>query len=289
MIEPTAINSLLLWIPLLVVMSVGQMFVIATRGIDVSVGSAVGFAAMCTGLLIKSHPGINLWIATATAVCIGTGIGVINGSLVAALKIPPIIVTLGAMSIFRGLSFVVGGSTQITSNDLPSSIVRVAQEGPIHFGDVTVSWLLTLSMLIALVAFLLSKYTVWGRNVFAIGSNPEGAHLRGVPVVQTVFGVYVLCGMCAGISAMMYINRYGFVNPASAGQGMELTVIAAAVIGGTDVRGGRGSVLGVLLGAVLLGVLNVALSVLGIDADWQLLVYGAVIIGSLVLNRSERK
>ena len=289
MLEATAVNSLLLWIPLLLVLGVGQMFVIATRGIDVSVGSIVAFSAMCTGLVIKSHPDMNLAVATSLAIAIGVFIGVVNGLLVAFASIPPIIVTLGTMSIFRGLAFVVGGGAQVNASDLPNNIIAPAQSGPIHFGDVTVSWLLTASLVVGLGAFVLSRYSVWGRNVFAVGSNPEGAHLRGIPVRATVFAAYIACGTSAGIAAMMYVSRYGFVNPASAGQGLELTVIAAAVIGGTDVRGGSGTVLGVLLGALLLGVLNVALAVLGINADWQVLTYGIVILLSLLLGRGDRR
>ena len=279
-----ALQSILLWIPLLSIMAVGQMFVIASRGIDVSIGSILGFTGIAVGLLFKSHPDLNLFVGFAVAISIGAFLGLINGALVAFAEIPPIITTLGTLSIYRGFAFLICKGDQIDGNYIPNQITNWSLSGPVRLGEVTIPWLIIFAFVAAIIGQFAARSTSLGRNVFAIGSNPAAAHLRGVPVALTTVVAYSFCGAMAGIAGILYMSRYGFVNPASAGQGIELSVIAAAVIGGCDVRGGRGTVSGVMLGCLLLGILNVALSVIGIAADWQMLVYGLTIVLSLCAN-----
>ncbi len=135
-----------------------------------------------------------------------------------------------------------------------------------------------------LLAYLFLRFVRLGRYIYAFGSNPEAAQLRGIPVARTAFTVYLITGAMAGLAGLLYASRMGFVNPGQTGVGFELTVIAAVVIGGTNVFGGSGSVIGVLLGCLLLGTINVALAVLGIAATWQLAVYGFVILLAVVTD-----
>ncbi|MBX3119867.1 MAG: ABC transporter permease [Fimbriimonadaceae bacterium] len=281
LISPSSISSMILWIPLLTVMAVGQMFVIVSRGIDVSVGSILGLSGIIVGMLFRSNPEMSIALGAGLSLGVGATLGLINGSLIAFVKIPPIITTLGTLSAYRGLVFIISGGEQVNSNHIPTAITDWSKNGPVHIGGVTLPWLIIFALLAAVLGHIFAHRTTTGRNLYAIGSHPEAAHLRGVPVRRSVLLAYVLCGALAGFAGILYMSRFGFVNPGSVGQGYELTVIAATVIGGCDVRGGSGSVLGVVLGCVLLGVVNVALAVLGIAADWQVLVYGAVILLAL--------
>lgn len=283
--QADSLNSILLWIPLLVVVGMGQMLVIVTRGIDVSVGSMVGLSGMLVGMLFKDSPSTNVYFAMGLGLLIGAVLGSLNGLLITRAKVPPIIATLGTLSAYRGLAFIVSGSKQIDGNNLPDALTRLSLTGPIHMNGVTVPWILLIALAIAGLAAFIVRSTRFGRDVFTLGSNPGGARLRGVPVIRTTFLVYALTGALAGLAGVLYASRFGFVNPASAGSGLELVVIAAVVIGGTKVSGGSGSVLGVLLGCLLLGTINVALSVLGIEATWQMLVYGVVILIALLVDK----
>ena len=284
LLEPSSISTILLWIPLLTVMAVGQMLVIVSRGIDVSIGATLAFTGFSMGLMFQANPHLSLFLAVLAAGGIGLALGFVNGALIAWARIPPIITTLGTLSAYRGLTFIIAGGRQIVRNDIPAGLTNWSMEGPLTVGGVTIPWLLVWAIGVCVLGYIFTSKTVWGRNVYAIGSNPEAAHTHGIRVSRLTVLVYTVCGMLAGIAGLLYASRYGFVNPASAGDGMELTVIAATVIGGCDVRGGSGSVLGVLIGCVLLGTINVALSVVGIAEDWQMLVYGAVILLALSLD-----
>lgn len=284
LLEPSSISSILLWIPLLTVMAVGQMLVIVSRGIDVSVGSMLGFSGIAVGMVFRSHPDLNVYLGAGLALAIGAGLGTVNGLLVAWAKIPPIITTLGTLSAYRGLTFILSKGEQIDSNNIPVAVSEWSMAGPLKIGGVTIPWILVFTIVVAICGHIFARRTVTGRNLYAIGSNSEAARLHGVKVNGLLILAYAVCGALAGVAGIMYASRYGFVNPGTAGFGMELTVIAATVIGGTDVRGGSGSVPGVVIGCVLLGVINVALAVIGIAADWQLFVYGAIILVAVGLD-----
>lgn len=278
------IESVLLWIPLIAVVGMGQMLVILTRGIDVSIGSMMGLAGIIVGVVFRDHPGLNVFSGLGIGIGVGVVLGSINGSLIAAAKIPPIIVTLGTLSAFRGICFIVTKGDQIDSNMIPDALTNWTLTGPFHIGGVNISWLLIWAVVAAAATAYLLRWTRTGRDIYSIGSNPDAAVLRGIPVRRVTFLVYAICGGLAGLAGVLYASRYGFVNPATAGSGFELIVIAAVVIGGTNVFGGSGTVPGVLLGCLLLGTINVALAVLGIDETWQMLVYGLVILIALILD-----
>ena len=270
------LRSILLWVPLLTVVAMGEMMVIITRGIDISVGSTMGFAGIVVGMIFRDHPGFDIYLGTALGILIGALLGACNGALIAWVKVPPIIATLGTLSAYRGLTFVVSGGRQIDPNHVPSALIHWSQSGP--FGLDLIPWVVIIALVVAVLAHIFLRYTKTGRNVYAFGSNPDAAELRGIPVARTQLAVYTITGAMAGLAGILYASRFGFVNPGQTGVGFELTVVAAVVIGGTNVFGGSGSVLGVVLGCMLLGTINVALAVLGIAATWQLAVYGFVIL-----------
>lgn len=284
MLEPSSISLILQWIPLLTIMAVGQMLVIVSRGIDVSIGSTLCFSGIVVGMLFRANHAFNIYLAALIALAIGAVLGLFNGLLIAKVRIPPIIATLGTLSAYRGLAFLICHGEQYDSRELPSSLTEWSISGPIKFGKVTIPWVLVFTIAVIVVGHLFSKRSVIGRNLYAVGSNIDAARIHGIKVNGILILAYVVCGALAGIAGILFASTYGYVNPSTAGVGMELTVIAATVIGGCDVRGGAGSVPGVVIGCVLLGVINVALSVIGIDADWQLLAYGAVILIALSLD-----
>lgn len=286
LLSAPSINSILLWIPLLVVMGVGEMLVLATRGIDVSIGSMLGLSGMIVGGLLHSQIVSNPLLALLIGLLVGCLMGLVNAGLIALCRVPPIIATLGTLTAYRGLAFIVSQGKQVDSNDIPAGLSRLSLEGPVRAGEVVVPWLVVMALVVASAAHVYASKTRPGRALYAVGSNAEAARLRGLSVNSPLVVAYTACGAMAGLAGVMYASRYGFVNPGSAGLDMELTVIAAAVIGGCDVRGGVGTVPGVLLGCVLLGVINVGLAVLGIAADWQMLVYGAVILFALGMNQA---
>lgn len=282
-LQPRSIESILLWMPLIVVLAIGQLLVIVTGGIDISVGSILGFSGIGVGLLLKANPSLPVPVAFACGLGIGLVLGFVNAALIVWLRLAPLIATIGTLAAFRGLTFALSKGDQIDGSTLPDGLTGLASTG-IPLGGVTVSWLLLIGFAVAGVTAVFLRYGTAGRALFAIGSNAEAARLRGVSISKATFIAYCTCGALAGLAGVMYAARFGFVNPGSAGQNFELTVIAAVAIGGAKLTGGSGTVTGTLLGCLLLSCINVALSTLGIDANWQLLAYGTVILAAIVVD-----
>lgn len=278
-----SLNSVLLWMPMVTVAAVGQLPVIVMRGIDISIGSILGFSGIAVGLIFKEYAALSLPLAFMAGAAAGALLGALNGALITFGKLPAIVVTIGTLTAFRGLTFLLSGGDQIDSSLLPNELTALAKDG-LSVGPATISKLLLIALVIAILAALVLKFTQFGRNIFAYGNNPHAAYLRGMPVQRLNFLVYTFSGLTAGIAGVMYASRFGFVNPGSAGKNFELTVIAAVAIGGVKMTGGYGSVLGVILGCLFLSCLSVALTVLGINENWQLLTYGLVIIIAILID-----
>lgn len=286
-LSPGNLQSILLWLPLITLVALGQMCVILTRGIDVSVGSTLGLSGMLTAMLLRDNPSLNLYLAAGLAILFGAVLGAINGGLITGAKVPPIVATLATLGIYRGLTFIVSGGRQVDDYQLPRDLAKWTMDGP--FGLSLAPWVVWVALLAAVLTYLFLTSTRTGRDLYAVGGNPEGAADRGVPVGKVTFVAYVVCGAGAGLAGLLYASRFGTVNPASIGNGFELLVIAATVIGGVSIFGGIGSVGGVLLGCVLLGTINVALAVLNIAETWQSATYGAVILLALLLDDAARR
>ncbi len=281
------LKSILLWIPLITVVALGQMAVILTRGIDVSVGSTMGLAGMLVAMTLRDNPHLNIYVATLLGIGIGAGLGAINGALIAGANIPPIVATLGTLGVYRGLTFLASNGRQVDEYQLPRALANWSIEGP--FGQSVAPFVVFVALIAAVLMHLYLTRTRPGRSLFAIGGNPDAARLRGIAVRTALFSVYALCGAGAGLAGVLYASRFGTVNPASIGNGFELLVIAATVIGGTSIFGGIGSIPGVLLGCLLLGTINVALAVLNIADTWQTAVYGLIILLAVLMDDTAMK
>jgi rhamnose transport system permease protein len=272
-------RDLLLTPSMLVVLAVGQAVVIITRNVDLSVGSTLALTAYLTGRLFIDLPGIPIVAVVVAGLLVGGLLGLVNGVLVAVGKVPALVITLGTLYIYRGIVLTWAGSDRINASDLPRSFLSLGTRQVLSIPVLT---------LVALVVLLSVGYYLQtargGREMYAIGSDPDAAVLYGLDVRRRVLTAFVLSGALAGLAGVMYAARYGTVS-AGAGVGMELEAVAAVVIGGVAIFGGSGTVWGAAIGAVLLVTINRALPILGIPDFWQRAVVGALIIGAIVLDR----
>jgi rhamnose transport system permease protein len=258
------------------------MLVIVARHVDLSIGSTQAFAAIVTGMMFKYYPDVPWQVGFPVAVGIGIALGLVNGALITAFRLPAIIVTLGTLNLYRGLTFIVSDAKQIDRQYIPGAIKAMST-------GAGVPTIIVMALAVAILAYWFANHTRVGRQVFALGSNPVAAPLRGIRVTAVTLMVFAISGGLAGLSGIMYASRWGFVNPSNTGSGFEFQVIAAVVIGGVSINGGVGSVLGVVLGVLLLGCVSAALPLLGIPGAAQSAIYGAVIIIALLIDRSVRQ
>jgi rhamnose transport system permease protein len=275
------LRLILLLIPLILIGAMGQMLVIVARHVDLSIGSSQALAAIITGMMFKFMPGVPWPVGFVVAIGVGTILGFINGALITLFRLPAIIVTLGTLNLYRGLTFIVSNAKQIDRQFIPSDL-KAMSTGPLP-------WIIVISVGIAIATYWFANHTRVGRQVFALGSNPVAAPLRGIPVTAVTLMVFSISGALAGLTGILYASRWGFINPSNTGSGFEFQVIAAVVIGGVSINGGVGSVPGVVLGVLLLGCVSAALPLLGIPGTAQSAIYGAVIIIALLIDRSVRQ
>ncbi|MEC3979688.1 ABC transporter permease [Amycolatopsis sp. H20-H5] len=278
-LDAQSLRDLLLGAAVLVILAVGQTLVIITKNVDLSVGSVVGLVSFGVGKLFLAAPGLPVFVAVLAGVAAGAVCGFLNGALVAAAKVPALVVTLGTLYMFRGFDYTWAGGGQINATDLPGSFLRL---GTATVLGVPVLALVAL-VVVAAGAWLLRSYRS-GRELYAIGSNSEAARLSGVQVGRRVLTAFILNGALAGLAGVLYAARFGTID-ATAGSGLELTVVASAVIGGVAIFGGSGTVWGAALGALLLTVIGSALAVLRIDPFWQQAVVGVLILTAIGLDR----
>ena len=277
--SPDGWRDLLLTPSILVLVAVGQAFVIITRNVDLSVGSVMGLSAYLTGRLFIDLPSLPIPVVVLLSVLFGAVLGLINGALVAFAKVPAMVITLGTLYAYRGINVMWAGSTRVNASDMPKDFLAIGT-----------GQILTIPIL-AIVAFLVLAAAAWymrntrgGREYFAIGSDPAAAGLYGLKVTRRVLTAFVLSGALAGLAGVFYAARYGSVS-SQAGAGWELDAVGAAVIGGVAITGGVGTVWGAAIGAMLLMTINRALPILGIPDFWQRAVVGVLIIGAIVLDR----
>ena len=279
------LRIVLLLVPLIMIGAMGQMLVIVARHVDLSIGSTQAFSAMVTALMFKFHPEVPWPLGFAVAIGVGAGLGMVNGALVTAFRLPAIIVTLGTLSLYRGLTYIVSNAKQVDRQFVPSALKAMSQTSPI----LGIPWIIFIAFGVALLTYGFANHTRAGRQIFALGSNPAAAPLRGIRVNAMTMAVFTLSGALAGLTGILYASRWGFVNPSNTGSGFEFIVIAAVVIGGVSINGGVGTVAGVVLGVLLLGCVSAALPLLGIPGTAQNAIYGAVILVALLIDRSGRQ
>jgi ribose transport system permease protein len=257
------------------ILALGQLMVIVTAGIDLSIGSIVGLAIVLLAMMLRA--GVHPLSACVLTIGIGAAVGFLNGLLLTRLRLPhPFISTLGTMNVARGAALLLAGGVPISG--LPDGF-RGTVAGAM-FG-------IPAPVLIAGLAYLAGHVfltrTVWGRDLYAVGGNREAAHLCGIPVTRRLDLAYTLSGMAAGLAAVVLAGRMNSGFPL-AGQGAELDAIAAVIIGGASFFGGVGSVGGTLIGALVIGVLRNGLNLLDVSAFWQMIVIGTVIVAAVWID-----
>ena len=255
-VKQSTINGLL---------GIGITLAIITGGIDLSIGSTFAIVIVSVGKLLVS--GVNPFLAFAIGIILGFSLGIVNGILVAKVKLQPFIATVGTMSIYRGVAYIITGGWPVL--DIPENF-RKALDGDI-FGVIPSS--VVLLFVVGIIIWIILKYTRFGNYIYALGSNEEATKLSGVNVDFNKMMAYAICGVGAALAGMVLLARLGTGEP-TAGQGYELNAIAAAAVGGTSLMGGKGT----MLGTILLSALRVGLIVVGVDSFWQYIATGIIIV-----------
>ncbi len=269
---------------ILIILALGQMAVVLTRCIDLSMASNLALTGMCCAMLNAAYPQLPIVLLLVVAMLIGALLGSINGVLVWKLDIPPIVVTLGTLTIFRGVIFLISDGQWVNAHEMSPAFKALPRAEVL--GLPMLSWVALIC--IALMYFVVTR-TPQGRAFFAVGGNPDAAVYTGIDVGRTRFNAFVLSGALSGICGYLWVSRYAVAYVDIAG-GFELDVVAACVIGGISIAGGIGSVAGAVLGALFLGVIKNALPVVNISPFWQQAISGAAIIIAVVFNaRAERR
>ena len=283
LVKHVAINAIL---------AVGMTFVILSGGIDLSVGSVAGLAGIVAGGLI--HSGLALrsfgvvvylhtWLVIAVALAAGALVGAINGLLISTLRVAPFIATLGTLYVARGAALLIsGGATFPNLTGQPD----LGNTGFLSLGSGLVPIWLMLSF--AAAGLLVAERTPFGRRVYAVGGNERAAELSGVRVPRIKFAVYVISGVCAAMVGLIIAAQLAAAHPAT-GETFELNAIAAVVLGGTSLMGGRGSVGGTIVGAFVIGVLADGLILLGVSEFWQIVIKGLVIVLAVILDQLQQR
>lgn len=268
---------------ILIIIALGQMAVILTKSIDLSVAANLAFTGMAVAMLNATYPGLPLVLLIVLAIGIGAVLGAINGILVWKLNIPAIVVTLGTLTIYRGMAFVLSGGAWVNAHQMTAPFLNMPRT--VVLGLPLLGW--TAIVIVALIYVLLTR-TFFGRALYASGGNPTAAVYTGIDVGRTRFFAFVLSGALAGLCGYLWVSRYAvaYVDVAA---GFELDSVAACVIGGISTLGGIGTVAGAVLGALFLGVIKNALPVIDISPFWQMAISGSVIILAVIFNARQEK
>jgi rhamnose transport system permease protein len=278
-VSAQSIRDILLAAAITILVATGMTIVVITRGIDLSVGSTLGLSAFGVASLLRDNPGIPVPVAMVVGLGIGAACGLVNAAVVALGKVPPLVATLGTLYIFRGLVYFWAGGERISAGEMPRTFLDFGTAR--LFG---IPYLILVALVVVVIAGVFLSSFRSGRDMYAIGSNPEAARLAGVRTTRRLLTAYVICGALAGLGGVLYAARFGTVD-ASAGTGLELNVVAAVVVGGVAIFGGSGTVYGAALGALLLTVISNALPVLSINQFWQQAIVGALILAAIGLDR----
>ena len=269
---------------ILIILALGQMVVILTRSIDLSIAANVALSGMVIALINQAAPGVPVPLLIVAAPLLGLAFGAINGFLVWKLDIPAIVVTLGTLTIYRGMTFLIAGGQWVNADEMTPDFIAITRATVL--GLPVLSWT---AILVAIVFFLVMTRSAIGRSIYAIGVNPTAAVYAGIDVGRTKFIAFCISGLVAGLCGYLWVSKFVIASSETA-IGYELQVIAACVIGGVSIAGGVGTVGSAVLGAIFLGVIGRALPVIGVSPFWQMAISGTAIIVAVALNaRAERK
>ena len=277
-------------VAILAIIAIGQTLVVLTRNIDLSVGSIVGFTAYFVGQQLSLDNNIHPLVAVSMAVGLGAALGACNGVLVAYCRVPAIIVTLGTLALFRTILVEFSDAQTILTVNLPQWLIDLPRLNVVSYGRLHLRVVVAVMLGVAVIFQLMLRYSSFGRRLYAIGSSPEAAHNAGFPIRRLVFTAFVLCGALAGLTGFLFLARFGNITVV-AGIGQELKSVAAVVVGGINIFGGSGSVLGAVLGASLIDLLenslirSLQISEFLRDALLGMLILAAVAVDSVLMRR----
>lgn len=278
------ISDMLTETSVLFVMALAQMVVILTRGIDLSVAANLALSGMLAALVSQYFPETPLVLMILTGIVSGLLLGMLNGALIAFLGIPPIVMTLGTLAVFRGMIIIIAHGDQVNASEMGTAFQAFPKT--MFLGLASPVWI---ALVVSLLFWVFLNFTRTGRGLYAVGGNPVAARYCGIDQRKQELLAYSITGAVAGLCGYLWVARYG-VAYSEIANGYELTVIAACVIGGVSIGGGVGTVPGTLLGALFLGIVMTALPVMQISPFWQMAISGAVILAAMIINaRAERR
>jgi rhamnose transport system permease protein len=268
------------------VAAVGEALVVITRNVDLSVEATIGLVAYCVARVLELHA-LDAPAAIALGLAIGLALGMINGAIVTLFKVPAIVATLGTLSVFRGVDYLIAGSHQVPLAGLPPGFSETAQASVLG-----IPLFVVVTLVVVVIGSVMLRSTRFGRQLYAVGSNPEAAAILGIPSRLVVFTAFSLCGLLAGVAGVMWVMEFGTINGTSA-TGVVLAVVAAVVVGGVNIFGGSGTLAGAALGGLVLGFIANALILVGLSQFWLQAIYGVVILvavsaDAIILRRLKR-
>lgn len=272
------ISNVLTQVSVNAIIAIGMTFVILTGGIDLSVGSILAICGAVSAVIVKSTGSI--FLAVTIPIIIGAGIGLFNGFFISKCRLQAFVATLATMTIFRGLTYVYTNGNPVSS--LTNTYNNIANT---KIGIIPLPVIFTI--IITIIAYYFLNKTRFGRHLYAVGGNEDSARLSGIKTIKIKTIVYVVCGAAAGLSGIIATSRIGSASP-NAGAGFELDAIASVVIGGTSLLGGEGSVIGTIIGALIIGVLNNGLNLLNVSPFYQQIVKGVVILLAVLADKKSK-
>ena len=288
--KATTLSTILQQIAIVGILGCAQTLVILTAGIDLSVGAIAVFSSVLMGQMTFRY-GIPAPAAIAIGLALGTAMGALNGLLISRLKLPPFIVTLGTWQILLASNFIYSRNETIRSSDIAETAPALQfWGGSIQPGGVKVLYAVFLMIALVAVMSYVLRSTAWGRHVYAVGDDPDAAELSGVRTGRVLVQVYALAGLFCAVAGWVMIGRFGSVSPtASTGQLGNIQSITAVVIGGISLFGGRGSIVGMFFGALIVGVFEMGLRLVGTDPQWTFFLIGVLIIFAVAVDQWIRK
>jgi rhamnose transport system permease protein len=277
-LSANSLQQLLSGAALIALLGVGETLVIVTRNVDLSVGSVLGLSAYVVGDMFRYH-NVPVWAGFLIGIAVGLACGAVNGFIVAMLRVPSLVVTLGMLYVIRGIDGVIVNGNRIDPSSIPNAFAAVGYKN--LFG---IPWLaIIVIVVVAIAGYAMRSYRA-SRDLYAIGSNPAAAALAGIPIPRRVFTAFLISGGLAGAAGALFLAQHTQIDN-SGGLGYELTVVAAVVVGGVAIFGGSGTVVGAALGALLLNTINQALVASRISAFWNEAIAGALLLAAIGFDR----
>jgi rhamnose transport system permease protein len=259
--------------------AIGETCVVLTRNVDLSVGSVVGLSAYVSANIFQTHHGIAIPVVFLAGLGVGLACGLVTGLITAIGRVPSLVVTLAMLYIIRGVDTIIVGSGQVVANSLPNGFINIFHATILGIPDL--AW--GVAIAVGAAAYYLKSFRS-GRDLYAIGSDPDAARLAGIPIGRRIFFAFLLSGAISGLAGVIWATQYNTID-ATAATGLELQIVAAVVVGGVAIFGGSGSVVGAALGALLLQTINVALNVLGVASLWTEAIAGLLLLVAISLDR----